>query len=159
MNLAFAAALLAADDESEARFAEALALDMTIWPYERCRLLFAYGKALRRRRRVRESRDHLRKARDGFDSLGARPLAERVRAELRAAGERSDSPVADVWEQLSPQEIQIASMVAQGLTNRDIAKGLFISHRTVGSHLYRMFPKLGITSRSELQRMAAEHDR
>jgi DNA-binding CsgD family transcriptional regulator len=159
MNLAFAAAVLAADDESEPRFAEALAADMTIWPYERYRLLFAYGKSLRRRRRVRESREHLRKARDGLDSLGARPLAERVRAELRAAGERSDAPVPDVWDALSPQETQIASMVAQGLTNRDIAKRLFISHRTVGSHLYRMFPKLGITSRSELQRMATEHDR
>ncbi|MFG2046557.1 AAA family ATPase [Micromonospora sp. NPDC048935] len=159
MNLGFAAAVLAGDDESETRFAEALASDMTIWPYERCRLLFAYGKSLRRRRRVRESRDHLRRARDGFDSLGARPLAERVRAELRAAGERSDSPAADVWDTLSPQETQIASMVAQGLTNRDIAKMLFVSHRTVGSHLYRMFPKLGITSRSELQRMAVEHDR
>jgi DNA-binding CsgD family transcriptional regulator len=159
MNLGFAAAVLADDDVSEPRFAEALATDMTIWPYERYRLLFAYGKSLRRRRRVRESRDHLRRARDGFDSLGARPLAERVRAELRAAGERSDSPVADVWDTLSPQEVQIASMVAQGLTNRDIARRLFVSHRTVGSHLYRMFPKLGITSRSELQRMAAEHDR
>ncbi|WP_160097401.1 helix-turn-helix domain-containing protein [Kibdelosporangium aridum] len=107
---------------------------------------------------MRESRDYLRTARDGFDGLGAWPLAERARAELRAAGERSDSPVADIWDTLSPQEIQIASMVAQGLTNRDIAKVLFISHRTVGSHLYRMFPKLGITSRGELQRMAAEHE-
>ncbi|MEO3927631.1 AAA family ATPase [Micromonosporaceae bacterium B7E4] len=159
MNLRFAAAVLAPDNESEQRFAEALATDMTIWPYERYRLLFAFGRSLRRRRRVRESRGYLRKARDGFDSLGARPLAERVRAELRAAGERSESPVADTWDSLSPQEMQIASMVAQGLSNRDIAKILFISHRTVGSHLYRMFPKLGITSRGELQRIAAEHAR
>jgi DNA-binding CsgD family transcriptional regulator len=157
MNLCLASAVLAPDDESESRFVEALAIDMTIWPYECYRLLFAYGKSLRRQRRVRESRDYLRRARDGFDGLGARPLAERARAELRAAGERSDSRVADVWDMLSPQEIQIASMVAQGLSNRDIAKGLFISHRTVGSHLYRIFPKLGITSRGELQRMAAEH--
>jgi ATP/maltotriose-dependent transcriptional regulator MalT len=158
MNLSFARAVLAPDDESESSFAEALEIDMAMWPYERYRLLFAYGKSLRRWRRVRESRDYLRRARDGFDSLGARPLAERARAELRAAGERSESRVADVWDRLSPQEIQIASMVAQGLSNRDIAKGLFISHRTVGSHLYRMFPKLGITSRGELQRMAAEHE-
>ncbi|GIH25334.1 LuxR family transcriptional regulator [Acrocarpospora phusangensis] len=157
MNLSFARAVLAPDDEAESRFAEALRIDMTMWPYERYRLLFTYGMTLRRRRRVRQSRDYLRQARDGFDSLGARPLAERARNELRAAGERSDSRVADVWDTLSPQEIQIASMVAQGLSNRDIAKGLFISHRTVGSHLYRMFPKLGITSRGELQRMAAQH--
>jgi len=158
MNLGVARAVLAPDDEPDPSFAEALAIDMTMWPYERNRLLLTYGKSLRRRRRVRESRDYLRTARDGFDGLGARPLAERARAELRAAGERSDSPVADIWDALSPQEIQIAAMVAQGLTNRDIAKGLFISHRTVGSHLYRMFPKLGITSRGELQRMAAEHE-
>ncbi|MFC7532945.1 AAA family ATPase [Actinoplanes sp. GCM10030250] len=158
MNLSIARAVLAGDDESERRFAEALAIDMTVWPYERCRLLFTYGKSLRRRRRVRESRDFLRMARDGFDNLGAQPLAERAREELRAAGERSEARTADVWDLLSPQETQIASLVAQGLTNRDIAKGLFLSHRTVGSHLYRMFPKLGITSRAELQRMAAERD-
>ncbi|WP_203996754.1 helix-turn-helix transcriptional regulator [Virgisporangium aurantiacum] len=158
MNLTIARAVLAPDDEAESAFAAALSLDLAMWPYERHRLLFTYGMSLRRRRRVRESRDLLRKARDGFDNLGARPLAERARTELRAAGERSAAPVADVWDTLSPQEIQIAAMVAQGLTNRDIAKGLFISHRTVGSHLYRMFPKLGITSRAELQRMAAEHD-
>ncbi|GIE91946.1 LuxR family transcriptional regulator [Actinoplanes regularis] len=157
MNLAVARAVLADGDEPS--FADAMAMDLTMWPYERYRLLFTYGMALRRRRRVRESRDHLRSARDGFDSLGAHPLAERARTELRAAGERSDSPATDVWETLSPQEIQIASMVARGLTNRDIAKSLFISHRTVGSHLYRMFPKLGITSRGDLRRIAAEHER
>jgi DNA-binding CsgD family transcriptional regulator len=155
MNLGFARAVLADDD---AAFQAALAADMTMWPYERYRLFLAFGTSLRRRRRVRESRDFLRQARDGFDGLGARPLADRARAELRAAGERSDSPATDVWETLSPQEIQIASMVAQGMTNRDIAKSLFLSHRTVGSHLYRMFPKLGISSRSELQRLAADHD-
>ncbi|MBO3737625.1 helix-turn-helix transcriptional regulator [Actinoplanes flavus] len=153
MNLTFAEAVLTDS------FTTAMAADMTMWPYERYRLSFAYGMSLRRRRRVRESRDHLRTARDGFDSIGAHPLADRARTELRAAGERSDSPVTDVWDSLSPQEIQIASMVARGMTNRDIAKSLFISHRTVGSHLYRMFPKLGITSRGELQRMAAEHER
>ncbi|MCM4085105.1 helix-turn-helix transcriptional regulator [Paractinoplanes hotanensis] len=158
MNLGIARAVLAAEDESDAMFAKALGINMAMWPYEHYRLLFTYGRLLRRQRRVRESRDYLRKARDGFDSLGARPLAERAREELRAAGERSDSHTEDIWDVLSPQEIQIASMVAQGLSNRDIAKGLFISHRTVGSHLYRMFPKLGITSRGELQRMAAEHN-
>ncbi|MEU4623368.1 AAA family ATPase [Actinoplanes sp. NPDC023801] len=154
MNLGFARAVLTGDDDS---FAAALSADMTMWPYERYRLVFSYGVSLRRRRRVRESRDLLRQARDGLDGLGARPLAERARAELRAAGERSDAATTDVWETLSPQEIQIASMVAQGMTNRDIAKSLFLSHRTVGSHLYRMFPKLGIASRSDLQRLAAGH--
>lgn len=59
---------------------------------------------------------------------------------------------------LSPQEVQIASMVIQGLTNREVGERLFISHRTVGSHLYRMFPKLGISSRTELLRLAAERE-
>lgn len=68
-------------------------------------------------------------------------------------------PVADAWDALSPQEIQIASLVIQGLTNREVGERLFISHRTVGSHLYRMFPKLGISSRSELLRLAAERER
>ena len=67
--------------------------------------------------------------------------------------------MADAWDELSPQEVQIASMVTQGLTNREIGERLFISHRTVGSHLYRMFPKLGISSRTELLRLAAERER
>ena len=67
--------------------------------------------------------------------------------------------MADAWDALSPQEAQIAVMVVQGLTNREIGERLFISHRTVGSHLYRMFPKLGISSRTELLRLAAERER
>jgi DNA-binding CsgD family transcriptional regulator len=68
-------------------------------------------------------------------------------------------PAADAWDGLSPQELQIASMVTRGLTNREIGERLFLSHRTVGSHLYRMFPKLGISSRAELLQMAAERER
>jgi DNA-binding CsgD family transcriptional regulator len=98
-------------------------------------------------------------ARDGFERLGAKPWAERAREELRAVGERSNLPVADAWDALSPQEVQIASMVIQGLTNREVGERLFISYRTVGSHLYRMFPKLGISSRTELLRLAAERER
>ena len=56
----------------------------------------------------------------------------------------------EVWDQLSPQEMQIANMAAEGLSNREIAQRLYLSHRTVGSHLYRLFPKLGITSRAQL---------
>jgi DNA-binding NarL/FixJ family response regulator len=91
--------------------------------------------------------------------LGASPLAERAREELRAAGERSSLPAADAWDGLSPQEVQIASMVTRGLSNREIGERLFISHRTVGGHLYRLFPKLGISSRAELLRLAAERER
>ena len=159
VNLTYARAVLASENEIETRLREAIWSDMATWPIERNRLLLTYGTWLRRRRRARESRDYLREARDGFERLGARPWAERAREELRAAGERSNLPVADAWEALSPQEIQIASMVIQGLTNREVGERLFISHRTVGSHLYRMFPKLGISSRSELLRLAAERER
>ncbi len=132
---------------------------MATWPIERSRLLLTYGTWLRRRKRARESRDYLREARDGFERLGAKAWAERAREELRAAGERSDLPAPDAWDLLSPQEAQITSMVIQGLTNREIGERLFISHRTVGAHLYRMFPKLRITSRSELVRLAAQRER
>ena len=155
VNLTYAGAVLASENDIETRLREAIRSDMGTWPIERNRLLLTYGIWLRRHRRARESRDYLREARDGFERLGARPWAERAREELRAAGERSNLPVADAWDALSPQEIQIASMVIQGLTNREVGERLFISHRTVGSHLYRMFPKLGISSRSELLRLAA----
>jgi DNA-binding CsgD family transcriptional regulator len=156
VNLTYAEAALATESEIETRLRAAIRSDMATWPVERNRLLLTYGTWLRRRRRARESRDYLREARDGFERLGAQPWAERAREELRAAGERSNLPVADAWDALSPQEGQIASMVIQGLTNREIGERLFISHRTVGSHLYRMFPKLGISSRAELLRLAAE---
>jgi len=69
---------------------------------------------------------------------------------LRAAGEASQKRRLNVWDQLSPQEMQIANMAAEGLSNREIAQRLYLSPRTVGSHLYRLFPKLGITSRAQL---------
>ncbi len=156
MNLTYAEAILAPEDEAEHRMRAAVGSDLAPWPHEQHRMLLAYGSWLRRQYRIRESRDHLRAARDGFDRLGAKPWARRAREELRASGEQSRSPVVEAWDDLSPQEAQIASMVAEGLSNREIGERLFISHRTVGSHLYRMFPKLGITSRVELLRLAAE---
>ena len=150
MNLSYAEAVLAPEDEAETRLRAAIRSNMAMWPVERSQLLLAYGTWLRRRKRARESRDYLREARDGFERLGARPWAERAREELRAAGERSSPPAADAWDGLSPQELQIASMVTRGLTNREIGERLFISHRTVGSHLYKIFPKLGIASRAQL---------
>ena len=63
--------------------------------------------------------------------------------------------VPEAWAQLSPQELQIAQLAADGLTNREIGERLYLSHRTVGSHLYRLFPKLGITSRSQLAAVLA----
>ena len=82
--------------------------------------------------------------------MGAAPWAERARQELRASGETRRHRDPERRDELSPQEIQIAQLAADGLTNREIGERLFLSHRTIGSHLYRIFPKLGIKSRSEL---------
>ena len=92
----------------------------------------------------------LRAARDGFDALGVVSWGERARQELRASGETSRMRKPEARDRLTPQELQIARMAADGLTNREIGQRLYLSHRTVGSHLYHLFPKLGISSRTEL---------
>jgi DNA-binding NarL/FixJ family response regulator len=92
----------------------------------------------------------LRAAREGFDALCFPRLAEDARRELRASGESSRRRVPETWDQLTPQELQIGRLAAEGLSNREIGQQLYISHRTVGYHLHRIFPKLGITSRSQL---------
>ena len=84
-----------------------------------------------------------------------RPWAERARSELRATGESSDTYRPKAWALLSPQELQVAQLAGQGLSNREIAERLFLSHRTVGSHLYRIFPKLGVTHRAQLAAVLA----
>lgn len=86
-----------------------------------------------------------------FQRLGAQPWAERAAAELRAAGAPVSLPAASPEVELTPQERQIAELAAQGLTNRDIAARLYVSPRTVGYHLHKIFPKLGISSRHQLR--------
>ena len=131
---------------------EALFLEpVGAYPLIRARLLLAYGAWLRRRRRLADSRAPLRAAREAFDALGAVRWGERARQELRASGETSRRRTPDAWDELTPQELQIAQLAAAGLTNREIGERLYLSHRTIGSHLYRIFPKLGVTSRSELR--------
>lgn len=78
------------------------------------------------------------------------PWSERARQQLRATGETSRPRSPEVLDQLTPQELQILQMAGKGLTNREIGQMLYLSHRTVSSHLYRAFPKLGITSRAEI---------
>jgi len=78
-------------------------------------------------------------------------LAERARRELRAAGQNSHSRPPRASDRLTPEELQIAQMAAAGRSNREIGQTLFLSHRTVGFHLYQLFPKLGISSRSQLR--------
>jgi DNA-binding CsgD family transcriptional regulator len=142
--------VLADDTQAEQFFEAALRAEMAGWPFTRARAQLAYGGWLRRQRRAGESRAHLRAARDTFDALGTIPWSERARRELRAAGETSRRRTPDARDQLTPQELQIAQLAADGLTNREIGQRLYLSHRTVSSHLHRIFPKLAVTTRSAL---------
>ncbi|MBO4252442.1 helix-turn-helix transcriptional regulator [Streptomyces griseorubiginosus] len=150
VNLRYADAVLTEDEEAEKPFHEALAADLVRWPWPRARLELAYGSWLRRRRRGAESRSPLRAALTVFEAMGARPWAELARQELRAAGHRAPIQQDVTVAQLTPQELQIAKLAAEGLSNRQIGHRLYLSPRTVGSHLYRVFPKLGITARAQL---------
>ena len=93
----------------------------------------------------------MRDAIDLFDALGATRWGTRARQELRATGETIGQRTPDARDRLTPQELQIGQLAAQGLSNREIGERLFLSHRTIGSHLYRIFPKLEITSRVQLR--------
>lgn len=149
-TLAYARPLVAPDEEAGELYQAALGNDLVSWPCFRARTLLAYGRWLRRQRRVAESRAPLRAARESADALGFEGLAEAARQELRASGETSRQRTPDLRDQLTPQEVQIGQLVAEGLSNREIGQRLYLSHRTVGSHLYRMFPKLEITSRAQV---------
>ncbi|MEV0582610.1 LuxR family transcriptional regulator [Nonomuraea sp. NPDC050310] len=151
VGLRHARALLAADADAERLYQEALEADLSTWPTSRARLLLSHGTWLRRRRRVHEARASLRAARDAFDTLGLLPWGERARQELRAAGEASDLRLPSTLDRLTPQELQIARLAAAGLSNREIGQQLYLSPRTVSTHLYRLFPKLGINARSQLR--------
>ncbi|AEW99809.1 helix-turn-helix domain-containing protein [Streptantibioticus cattleyicolor] len=146
-------ALLAPPEQAEPYFQAALVDEMGEQrPFERAQTRLDYGEWLRRQRRVAEARPLLTAALDTFRRLGARPWTERATAELRAAGIEGDVGVApSAFTRLSPQQQHIVQLAARGLTNREIGERLFLSPRTVGSHLYRVFPKLGITARSQLR--------
>lgn len=149
-SLAFARPLLAADEDAEALFVAALSNDLRRWPFLHARMSLAYGRWLRRGRRVSEARVPLESAATAFVLLDASRWHERAVRELRAAGgDVERRPPAD-YDALTPQEMQIAQLAANGLTNREIAQDLFISPRTVSTHLHRIFTKLGITARAQL---------
>ena len=154
--IGYADAVLADDRHADAAYTRALTRDLAPWPFTRARLRLAYGEWLRRQRRPADSRTHLRAARDTFDALGATPWTDRARRELRASGETTPNPAPDPYDQLTPQELQIARMAADGLSNREIGQQLYLSHRTVESHLYHLYPKLGITSRAQLAKILGE---
>ncbi|WP_433734530.1 helix-turn-helix transcriptional regulator [Nocardia sp. CA-129566] len=125
-------------------------------PFEQARTELMYGEWLRRHNRRAEARTQLQAAMATFDLLGAVPWSERAAAELRATGisiseqGRESDPLAS----LTPQELQVVRLAATGATNREIGTQLFLSARTVGYHLYKAFPKLGVASRAELARYA-----
>jgi DNA-binding CsgD family transcriptional regulator len=146
--------LVAGDDEFEQHFLEALAVhpdDEDV--FEKARTRLAFGERLRRARRRVEAREHLRAALETFERLGAGPWAERARAELRASGETARKRDPSTLTQLTPQELQVARFVAQGLSNKEVAAQLFLSPRTIDAHLRNVFAKLEITSRTQLARL------
>lgn len=150
-------ALTGPDSTAEEHFTAALALHENGSDYDRARTALLYGEWLRRLRRHIDARHQLRAALEAFERLGAHPWAGRARAELGAAGgetgltAREDGPIS----LLSPQEREVVRLAAAGESNREIAARLFLSPRTVGHHLYRAFPKLGVASRTELAALLA----
>jgi DNA-binding CsgD family transcriptional regulator len=138
------------------RFEQALTECPAERAFDRARIKLAQGMCLRRGRRVLESRLPLNDALAAFERLGAVAWAEHARRELRATGDRRVRREAGAVEKLTDQELQIVQLAAAGMTNREIGQRLYLSHRTVGSHLYRVFPKLGVAARSQLRDVLAE---
>ncbi|MFS8099728.1 LuxR C-terminal-related transcriptional regulator [Lentzea alba] len=143
-GLRYARALLARDHEAEACFTHAL--DAKCSPWDRARVQLAFGAWLRRQRRATHARPHLKAAAEAFDAFGTKDWAERAREELRASGESRNAN-----GELTEHELTIAKLAADGLTNKEIGERLHLSHRTVSTHLHRIFPKLGVTARAELK--------
>jgi DNA-binding CsgD family transcriptional regulator len=145
-------ALLATDPhDAEAHFVQALAHHAGSRRVPaRARTELAYGEFLRRARRRVDARVHLRAALEAFEELGAAPLADRAATELRASGETARRRDVSTASDLTAQELNVARLVRQGMSNRDVAGQLFVSPRTVDFHLRNVFSKLGVTSRAEL---------
>src|SRR5262249_26347744 len=146
-------ALLTDGNQASAHFEEALRLSRDARPFDLARIKLLYGEHLRRERRRVDARVQLRAALEGFERCRAEPWAERARVELRASGETARKRDPSTIDQLTPQELQIARLVAEGLSNKEVAAQLFLSPRTIDSHLRKVFAKLGITSRTQLTRL------
>jgi DNA-binding CsgD family transcriptional regulator len=147
-------ALLDDGDGAEAAFTAAIELQRRPdAPWDRARTHLGLGGWLRRRRRRADARTHLAEAAALFERLDARPWAAQARAELAALGEGAVEPASPAAPRLTPQELQVVRLAATGLSNKDIGAQLFLSPRTVGHHLYRAYPKLGVTRRIELAQL------
>ena len=148
-------ALLSEGEEAEGLYRDSLArLGRTRMRVDLARAHLLYGEWLRRERRRSDAREQLRTAHGMLEGIGAEAFAERARRELRATGEtaRRRTLVAG-HEDLTAQESQIALLARDGLSNPEIGTRLFISAHTVQYHLRKVFAKLGITSRSQLDRI------
>jgi DNA-binding CsgD family transcriptional regulator len=145
--------LLGADGDVDAHFAAALAWhDRAADPFERARTELCFGELLRRARRRVDAREPLQRALGAFELIGAELWAERARRELRATGERARRRKPEAADLLTAQELQVALQVAAGASNREVAAALFVSPKTIESHLNSVYRKLGIRSRTELGR-------
>jgi DNA-binding CsgD family transcriptional regulator len=148
--------LVAGDDAFSAEFEGALELhDRTPDVFERARTLLTYGARLRRAGRRTEARERLRAALELFDDLGAGPWGELARAELAATGETARRREAATLDELTPQELQISLLLAEGKTTREAAAALFLSPKTIEYHLRNAYRKLAIHSRDELREALA----
>ncbi|WP_249999192.1 AAA family ATPase [Actinoplanes sp. M2I2] len=149
-------ALAFGDDRASARLEATLREPSARpWLFEASRIRLAFAEKLRRHKALADARRHLLDARTGFASMGAEPWLARTVQELRAAGHRpagaAEQAGASAPAALTAQEYEIAELAAGGLSNKQIAERLYLSPRTVGAHLYRIFPKLGISSRASLR--------
>jgi DNA-binding CsgD family transcriptional regulator len=151
-------ALLSHDDQAERHLQAALATDgLAELPFELAHTQLLYGQWLRRARRRADARPQLHRALETFERLGASPWADQARAELRASGQSARRREASTRDQLTPQELQIARLASQGLTNQQIAAQLFLSPHTVSYHLHQIYTKLGIASRADLDQLDLDH--
>jgi DNA-binding CsgD family transcriptional regulator len=147
-------ALISEGEEAEPHHQAALATDgLEGLPQELARTELLYGVWLRRARRWADARGHRRAALALFERLDASSWAERARGELRASGETARRRDASTREQLTPQELQVARLAGQGLSNLEIAEQLFVSPHTVRYHLPKVYTKLGITTRADLRQL------
>ena len=149
-------ALVADDADLGARFEAALSLHrQTLDVFETARTRLAYGERLRRSRNRVLAREQLREALETFEHLDAAPWADRARTELAASGERMRRRDPSTLDELTPQELQIGLLLAEGRTTREAAAALFLSPKTIEYHLRHVYLKLGIHSREELARVLA----
>jgi DNA-binding CsgD family transcriptional regulator len=128
----------------------ALELAQSARPFDLARIHLLHGQVLRRARRRADARVELRRALEGFERLHATPWIERAASELRATGETVRKRDWSGFDELTPKEIQIARLVAEGMSNKEVAAQLFLSPRTIDYHLRNVFTKLALTSRTQL---------